>query len=113
MTRPSLGDRILIFREPWLSMVLDGRKAMEIRSRALTGKYYIGMKKRIFGVMTLGNPQFIADSQAFRHLREHHRVSGGLPYKKTFGLRILSVRRIKPIAFKHPPGAVTVVRFCG
>ena len=95
-------------------MVLDGRKTMEIRSRPLTGKYYIGMKKRIFGVMTLGSPQHISDSQAFRHLREHHRVSGGLPsYKKTFGLRILSVRRIKPIAFKHPPGAVAIVRYCG
>ena len=114
MTKPNRGDRILIFKEPWLSMVLEGRKTMEIRSQPFSSKYYLGYKKRIFGVMTIGNPQHIPDSQAFRRLHQQHRVRGSLPYKKTFGLPILQVRAIKPpIVFKHPRGAISVVRFRG
>ncbi len=114
MTNPNPGDRILILKEPWLSMVIQGRKTMEIRSQPLSGKFFLGFQKRIFGVMTMGSPQHIPDSQAFRRLHQQHRVRGSLPYKKTFGLPILEVRAIKPpIAFKHARGAVSVVRYRG
>jgi len=114
MTNPQPGDRILIFKEPWLSMILDRRKRMDIRSRPLTGQYFLGYKKRIFGVMTMGDPQHIRDSAQFRRLRRLHRVSGSLPYKKTFGLPISDVRVINPpIVFKHPRGAISIVRFRG
>ena len=112
MTKPRSGDRILMFKEPWLSMIIDGRKKMEVRSKPFSGKYYLGFKKRIFGMMIMGRPQHIPDTQAFQLLYRLHRVRGSLPYKKTFGLPIMQVQVIRPpISFVHPRGAVAVVRY--
>jgi hypothetical protein len=113
MARPRPGDKILVLKEPWLSMIVDGRKKMEIRGSALSaGKYFLGHKKKIYGVMTTGPPRHLPDTQVFQQLRAHHRVSGSLPYKKTFGLPILQVSSIRPpISYQHPKGAVSIVKF--
>ena len=113
MTMPRKGDKILVIKEPWLSLILDGRKKMEIRGSALrAGKYFLGRAKKIYGEMTTGPPRHIPDSQAFRQLQALHRVSGPCPYKKTFGLPILRVRSIaQRVSYKHPRGAIVVVRF--
>ena len=113
MTKPKPGDKILIFKEPWLSMILGGRKKMDIRGAALAaGRYYLGFKKKIFGVMLTGTPQHISSSHEYQRLRKKHLVRGALPYKRTFALPILQVKVIKPpIKFTHPRGAITVVRF--
>ena len=40
---PKPGDRILIFKQPWLQLVLCGHKTLEIRgSPYKAGKYYLG-----------------------------------------------------------------------
>ena len=40
---PKLGDRILIFKQPWLQLVLCGHKTLEIRGAPYkAGKYYFG-----------------------------------------------------------------------
>ena len=51
-TGPQKGDKILLMLEPWLSLVLSGTKTMEVRGTAFrAGKYYLGMKAKIYGVM--------------------------------------------------------------
>jgi hypothetical protein len=109
---PRKGDKILVLKEPWLSLILDGKKKMEIRSSPLkAGKYFLGRSKKIYGEMTTGPPLHIPDSQAFRQLQALHRVSGPCPYKKTFGLPILQVRSIaQRVSYTHPRGAIVVVR---
>ena len=107
---PEAGDRILVFKEPWLSLVLSGRKTMEIRSKPLTGKYFVGMKQSIYGAVVFGTPR-ILDSQSFRELRSKHLVSGSLPYKKTYGLPVVTIRKIPKISYVHPRGAVGIVRY--
>ena len=40
---PKPGDRILIFKQQWLQLVLSGQKTMECRGAAYkSGKYYLG-----------------------------------------------------------------------
>ena len=42
---PKTGDRILIFkREPWLRLVLNEQKSMEVRGAPYKGKFYFGTK---------------------------------------------------------------------
>lgn len=41
---PKPGDRILIFREPWLRLVLNGQKSMDVRGAPYKGKFYFGTK---------------------------------------------------------------------
>ena len=42
---PKAGERILIFKkEPWLRLVLNRQKSMEVRGAPYKGKFYFGTK---------------------------------------------------------------------
>ena len=41
---PKPGDKILIFKQPWLGHVLSGNKTLEVRAAAFkAGEYWFGM----------------------------------------------------------------------
>ena len=110
---PVDGDRILIVRPYWMSLIIAGEKTMEIRSTAFrAGKYYLGHNKRILAVAYLGKPVRIASTEQWIELQSRHRVrSTALPYKKTFGLPTLCVQQVRPAPCEHPRGAVSVVKY--
>ena len=110
---PASGDRILIVRPCWLNLILSGAKTMEICGSPLrSGKYYLGYKKQIFAMAQMGRPLRITSEEHWAALRLRHRVvSKSLPYKRTYGMPILSVRALSPISFQHPRGAISIVKF--
>ena len=113
MIAPNKAEKILIFKWQWLELVLDGRKTLEIRSMALrSGRYFLGFKGEIFGWAEIGNPMKIESVEQWEALRRQHLVAlEALPYRKTYGLPILRVKRLrKRIAFAHPRGAIGIVR---
>ena len=112
MVMPRNGDRILVLKQNWLSLVLDADKRMEIRSKRLrAGKCFFGWKGTIYASATLGDAVEIRDAHQWESLRHLHRVPGNvLPYKRTFGLPIQSVERLSPsVPYHHPKGAVGIV----
>ena len=114
MAMPRNGDRILVLKQNWLALVLDGNKIMEVRGKRLkAGAAYFGWKGAIYASATLGDAVDIRDVQHWDSLRSQHRVPGNvLPYRRTFGLLIQSVERISPpVPFHHPKGAVGIVKF--
>ena len=113
MGTPRQNDRILVLREPWLRMILAGEKTLEIRGRALaSGQYWLGCAKTIHGAVVFGDPLPIRSRQEWEALRPRHRVdSHELPYKKTYGLPILSVRATRRVPYHHPKGAVGIVKY--
>jgi hypothetical protein len=109
---PKAGDRILVLKEHWLKMITKNRKTMEIRSRAVKGgKYWLGCKGLIRGKVLLQDATCIEDEDVWASLRDKHRLEGAqLPYKKTWGLSILSARPVSPpVSYVHPKGAVGIV----
>ena len=112
-TLPRQEDKILILKEHWLNLILGGRKTLEIRGRALkAGKYWLGCRGVIRGKVVLGDAVPIPDEDTWDSLRERHRVeSSFLPYKKTYGLPVTSVKKVKPVTFKHTQGAVGIVLY--
>ena len=113
MARPQRGDRILVFRAHWLNLVLDDEKDLEIRGRNLSsGPYWLGCGATIYGHCFLGSAILIDSAEAWRGLRHRHRVeSDELPYKKTYALPIRQCRRVTPIPYVHPRGAVGIVKY--
>lgn len=114
MALPCDGDRILILKHNWLSLVVDGSKTMEIRgSKLKAGKCFFGWKSNIYASAILGEPIEIPDIQQWGNLRMQHRVLGNvLPYKKTYGLPIRNVERLEPpLSFCHPKGAIGIVKY--
>jgi len=111
VAHPKAGDRILIFKEHWRDLVLRRRKTLEIRGTALKpGRYWIGCRGEITGHLVLGTAVPITTTGTWASLRQRHCVEGNaLPYKRTFGLPLLSVGRIPPVRFAHPQGAIGIV----
>ena len=112
--QPRNGDRILLLKQHWMALVLDGSKTMEIRGKRLkAGVAYFGRKGTIYACATLGDAIEIRDTQQWDSLRCQHRVPEiALPYKRTFGLPINKMECLNPpIPFRHPKGAVGIVKY--
>ena len=107
------GDRILIVKPCWLQLILSGAKTMEIRGTAYRpGKYWLGHQRQILAVAQLGKPLRVSTPEQWISLQPQHRVMrSDLPYKNTFALPIESVRPVSPFPFRHPRGAINIVRY--
>ena len=86
---------------------------MEIRgAQHRAGKYFLGYKKMIHGFVVLGRPIPITTDVQWNALHPQHLVNApSPPYKRTFGLPILSVQSMSTTPFYHPRGAIGVVRY--
>jgi hypothetical protein len=113
MDAPRPGDRILVLRPHWLSLILSGEKTLEIRGRKLSaGWYWLGAWGMIHGRAFLTAATRITTAQAFRDLRVLHRIDmDELPYKKTYGLSITCCECMGPIPYVHPRGAAGIVKY--
>ena len=113
-SKPCHGDRILIFRRGWLERIFSGEKTMEIRGTRLhEGDVWLGCKSQVLGKARLGAGIHIETESQWTALRPQHLVSdSGLPYKKTWGLPLCAITRLrKAVPFRHPRGAIGIVRF--
>ena len=111
---PRDGDRILVLKRRWLDLILSGEKTLEIRSKNMKGgTYFLGCGGEIFARVYLDQAFPIKTEVQWNSLREAHCVPyDALPYKKTFGMRLLRLVRMQsPIAYVHPRGAVGIVKY--
>ena len=111
---PQHGDRILVFKEQWLKLILAKKKKIEVRGRAFKGgKYWLGHKKQIPGSVVLGDAFRIQDEEEWAsHRAEHCVQSEKMPYNKTWGSRILCACALsEKLPYEHPSGAVGLVRY--
>ena len=73
---PQPADRILILKQPWLDLILQGTKTLEIRSQPLSaGRYWLGHKKMIFGAAQLGQAIPVLSAEQWASLRPQHRCN--------------------------------------
>ena len=112
MDAPMPGYKILVIRPYRLDLILAGEKSLEIRGTPYRpGRYFLGYSRQVLALAQLGNLVRIASAGHWVSLHsQHHVVTETLPYKRTFGLRILSVRAVRPVPFHHPRGPITIVR---
>ena len=111
---PVDGDRILVLRERWLGLILQGHKVVEIRGRPLRrGTYFLGCKSKIYGSCVVGDVAPVTSAADWRALLPRHLVdTPEPPYRRTFAHSLLRVARATAtIPYRHPRGAVGIVRF--
>ena len=111
---PQPGDRILILREPYLSLILNGTKDLELRALQYTpGRYWVGRNQLIYGQVSLGPPFRINSDRQLQDLFSRHQFPGQrLPYRRTFAFPIVDYRVVHPpIPYEHPRGAVGIVKY--
>ena len=111
---PRFGERILILRTEWLEHILSERKALEIRgTRLREGDIWLGNNGIVYGKARLGKAKRIRTTKDWQELRHLHLVADdGLPYKKTWGLPLSSVIRLREaVPFVHRRGVIGIARF--
>ena len=104
---------ILVFKPQWLALILCGRKTLEVRGAAYkSGTCYFGTGGMIYAQAHLGRALRVENLRQFRRHQDMHRMIAAreLPYKKTYLIPILSLRKIKR-PYLHPRGAICVVRY--
>ena len=68
----------------------------------------------IYARAHLGHPLRVESVRHFRRHFDEHKVAlttDRLPYKTTYMLPILDLRKINRVPYRHPRGAITIVRF--
>ena len=68
----------------------------------------------IYARAHLGHPRRVESVKHFRSQFDEHKVvltADTLPYKTTFFLPILEVCKINMVPYRHPRGAIAIVRF--
>jgi hypothetical protein len=108
------GGSILIIKEPWINLILDGRKSLEIRGQS-TKK----AMQRVFlalsggGGLVLGSALLVCchgplSRREWAELKNNHCVAGDkLPYASTYAWELCSPQRFDvPVSYEHKQGCV-------
>ena len=109
------GASILIIRNPWIDLILDGHKTFEIRGRRCNKpegeRIYLALSGG--GGVVLGAATFVAchgplSRAEYASRADGHCVAGDtLPYSATYAWEVRSPERFRsPVAYSHKPGAV-------
>ena len=112
-SEPRKGDRILVFKPQWLSLVLSGQKTLDVRGTGYkSGRYYLGSGGLIYAQAHLGHAFRVSTLRHFKRHQDMHRMltASELPYQKTYLIQILSLREMKR-PYAHPRGAISIVRY--
>ena len=90
---PLPGDSLIVMKEPFTSMVLDGTKTLELRRQAIDQNYYLAdsTTKTVVGLIAFGD-SYTLDTDTFRMTRDRHRhTEANMPYARTVATEILHV----------------------
>lgn len=102
----------LIIKQPWIDLILDGKKDWEIRGNntSIRGKIYLIQSGSglITGEVELVDSLYLTLDE-YKTSQNHHCIENTFqfPYKKTYAWVLKNpVRYKEPIPYKHPMGAV-------
>ena len=108
----------LIIKEPWIELILQGKKIWEIRSSTTHKRGKIALIKsksgHVYGTVDLVDCLFLTHDE-YRISTQYHKIkyedTEAYPYKKTYAWVLSNpILFDKPIPYKHPSGAVIWVK---
>ena len=110
-----LPSRGLIIKQPWIEMILEGSKSLEIRSSRTSKRGKVALiesgSSRIVGEIEITGC-FEINREDFHAYQESHKVLDldNVHYKRLYGWRLANpVRFAVPVRYCHPAGAIVWV----
>ena len=107
-------ERILVVKPGFATLILDGSKDMEIRHHCLRrGRWLLGTSHMVLGCIYIGVGAKIEDNANWRDLwPNHHWRRDSRPYKNTWALPILRMRKYKiPFHYKRLRGSIGTSKY--
>ena len=110
---PRAGESLFIVNQPFLERLLAGVKLEEIRPHPWSGRRLIGYGGIVHGIAFFGDPVHIHTAAEFRRrLPRHTWEIQALPYKQTWALQVLAIRRLaQPVPYNTLIVCGPVARF--
>ena len=109
-----MGDRMIVLKQPYTSLIMDGTKTLELRCRAVRGEYYLAdsTTHTVKGKVTFGESRELSQEE-YENTRHQHCVEHPTKrYKKTVGTIITSVQALaEEPSYKGKRGAIGFARF--
>ena len=111
---PVLNDKMIVIKEPYTSLIMDGTKTMELRHCAIQGEYFLAdstthtVKAKLF----FGGSRELSQED-YENTRLLHRDENPTKrYKKTVGTWITSVRPLaEEPSYKAKKGSIGFAKF--
>ncbi len=110
-------ERALIVRQPWVDLILSGKKTWEMRSKPTKVRGLIGLIEQGTGLIVgecniVESDPIKLDAIEYGFYYCNHRVDDyGLLEKWCYAWELEGAKRYdQPMHYKHPKGAVTWVR---
>ena len=108
--------KVLVVKEPWVGMILDGEKTWEIRGSATAKRGKIHLAASRGGGVLVGQCQLVdcypvIRSELVKNVTKHCiKDLACLPYKMPHAWVLAKAKRYSsPFTYKHPQGAITWV----
>lgn len=103
--QPQIGDRIMVVRQTWLELILNGTKTMELRGRKHgTGHAWLGSGGCIHGRVKIVQAVPLTEEELKARQIEHQwPLDTELPYKTVYGLMLEEVKQLpEPLSYWKP-----------
>ncbi len=111
-----VGEVALIVHEPWLSLILDGRKTWEIRGMRTRRRGTIHLARArsnlLLGRVRIVDCLAVTREELALHAERHHvRDVASVPYRRIFAWVLAHAEwYAEPRTYTHPTGAIIWVR---
>lgn len=94
---PVVGDRVMVLKDEWLRMILNGTKTVESRGqKARLGHVWLGSDGQVLGSAKIVQCQELSEDSFASLASEHCVLSAAMPYKHTWGLWLEDVEILVP-----------------
>ena len=102
---PQVGERIMMVKEPWLVLILDGAKTMEIRGQpARPGPVWIGLNTYIYASAEIAECRTMTPENFEKTKVQHRHLSNMPKHAKRYGLLLTNIVPLtKPLEYYAPP----------
>lgn len=111
---PQIGDRILVLREEWLRLILDGKKTQEIRNRKTRrGLVWLGLNGKVYGQVEITEVKDLTEEE-FRRCGDAHLwpEDRPVPYKRICGYTLANLKVLsQPLPYYRPDSPIGWGRF--
>ena len=111
---PVVGDKMIVFKEPYTSLIMDGIKTMELRCHAIKGEYFLAdsTTHTVKAKLVFGGSRELSQED-YENTRHLHCVGNPTKrYKKTVGTFITSVQPlVEEPSYQAKRGQVGFARF--
>ena len=114
--RPPIGASMLVVREPYTSLILNGSKTHELRGNRICGLKYLACSTshKVKALVYFGDARILDDKEYEATFHEHRCEDAKKRYKKTWSTRILRVIPLcEDLRYRAKPGAIGYARYYG